>query len=660
MVICLRLLVIVLVIVAIDAQILSKEGCDGVCGANNAYIVPSGAREQFRTSKGMYWSSALREPFSCDSKSERWARLAHSFMLRLGYNVTAVKCPYMNTASMSKTNAVVWSTYRKLVAAQKNIDSELKDGKRLMQLGYTVTRDKEAQECFVQTFHGIRQQKNEDTSSPTENSWYLLFTVIEPLSMSKHISARSEFINIESGATLPLSLNSRPIERCTTLSCGEFSVLKWESKPFRHSLFVQWRNEEVPGFGTAVDEITANTDAAHNAKEDATASNIAILCLPLIMSIPPISLIETVSDWTTLWYVLATDIFSVFPLIIKGGELLIMSGKTFESSSVTTFEVHNDEFAFFETFLVDCFQGTLESWTLQLGFILVTVGIWFMFASTLAEFVFWRGLRIKEIQGPDLLVEDLNASIDNISPETTTLDLEIIGSETESTQVTMFAGIQMGSIVKGRRKWILMLAVCVLASYAVVLVKGQMVCLGKSFSCVAVVCTVALHIITTSSTSDVLHQNFGIGVGVAICIGPLYIAGNVHPMLRRSPIWGQLLHGCNAGCAIWMFVLYHLVTRRMNLDRVLGCLIPSWTYFSVSLTIHVVRSSSKDRRLWKYFGFGFALGCLYGPFSFLFTQCFPDIRGHPWRKRCLHDGFIYGSAMLFTMAILFIRWPFRY
>ena len=64
--------------------------------------------------------------------------------------------------------------------------------------------------------------------------------------------------------------------------------------------------------------------------EDLSASNLAILCMPLVMSIPPISVYD-VPDSAVLWYVLATDVLAVVPLLIKSIELIVLDKMNKES-----------------------------------------------------------------------------------------------------------------------------------------------------------------------------------------------------------------------------------------------------------------------------------------------------------------------------------------
>lgn len=66
--------------------------------------------------------------------------------------------------------------------------------------------------------------------------------------------------------------------------------------------------------------------------EDATTgSNIAILALPMILTLVPIALVADVSQRSMLLYILLCDILTALPMAIKGAELLSISRRRFTS-----------------------------------------------------------------------------------------------------------------------------------------------------------------------------------------------------------------------------------------------------------------------------------------------------------------------------------------
>ncbi len=58
-----------------------------------------------------------------------------------------------------------------------------------------------------------------------------------------------------------------------------------------------------------------------NVGNELSPSNIAILSLPLLMAVLPVSLFQEVSTTATAWYVLVSDISVAVPLCIPGLKL---------------------------------------------------------------------------------------------------------------------------------------------------------------------------------------------------------------------------------------------------------------------------------------------------------------------------------------------------
>ncbi len=87
-----------------------------------------------------------------------------------------------------------------------------------------------------------------------------------------------------------------------------------------------------------------------------SASNMAILLLPLILALVPLGLFQDVSLTMALLYTLATDIVSVLPVALKGIELL--SGDTSKHSTVSYVygKPGKENFAVAETWAAACRQ----------------------------------------------------------------------------------------------------------------------------------------------------------------------------------------------------------------------------------------------------------------------------------------------------------------
>lgn len=75
-----------------------------------------------------------------------------------------------------------------------------------------------------------------------------------------------------------------------------------------------------PGFG---DCSGAKSKTKSIVEDSLTASNIAILMLPVALALVPLGLFQDASLLVTLFFALATDVISVLPAAIKGFELII-------------------------------------------------------------------------------------------------------------------------------------------------------------------------------------------------------------------------------------------------------------------------------------------------------------------------------------------------
>lgn len=85
-----------------------------------------------------------------------------------------------------------------------------------------------------------------------------------------------------------------------------------------------------------LDALDATDLHVQQAEDAMTPSSIAILVLPLFLNLVPISLLTEVSTIFTLVYVLFSDILTVVPLMIKGGELIHI-GQIRERATVLRF-----------------------------------------------------------------------------------------------------------------------------------------------------------------------------------------------------------------------------------------------------------------------------------------------------------------------------------
>eukprot|EP00171_Calliarthron_tuberculosum_P001314 IDg1314t1 len=249
-------------------------------------------------------------------------------------------------------------------------------GDRLRIESYVKLFHNKEEFCYLRSYRGIYSLNGSGPSS----DWFLMITATE---QSNYASLLSEFLSPASNTPF-IPLRSDSHNNCSHPTCKPYTVFRHASKTYS-SLFVDWHAYNFPGSSIVKEKLKEAMAEFEQNLEDAKPSNIAILCLPLLMSIPPISLFESVSDRTTLWYVLATDVLAVIPILIKGGELLRERANGIEL--IRLYRARLGHFAFFEIFKSRCYSK--ESSKSSLGIGLVVTGIWLMLASILAEFTTW-------------------------------------------------------------------------------------------------------------------------------------------------------------------------------------------------------------------------------------------------------------------------------
>ncbi len=82
-----------------------------------------------------------------------------------------------------------------------------------------------------------------------------------------------------------------------------------------------------------LEQVRLRVEQLENVNNELSASNLAILCLPLLMVAPPISLFESVLNTAKAWYLFATGILAALSLLTQGMDLVIiypLGGQSFE------------------------------------------------------------------------------------------------------------------------------------------------------------------------------------------------------------------------------------------------------------------------------------------------------------------------------------------
>lgn len=164
--------------------------------------------------------------------------------------------------------------------------------------------------------------------------------------------------------------------------------------------------ESNPAVQSAISE---GEHATQQAQDATTASNIAILALPLMLNIVPVALIAETNNLGMLLYTLLTDVLTAVPLAIKGVEVLTI-GKTQRYSVVTRFtggnlEAEDPEIAdnkAGEVWAARC--SSADKFTAR-GVVFLTVALTFMIVGIILEFAARKWKRRK---GPKQKIAGIN------------------------------------------------------------------------------------------------------------------------------------------------------------------------------------------------------------------------------------------------------------
>lgn len=114
-----------------------------------------------------------------------------------------------------------------------------------------------------------------------------------------------------------------------------------------------------------------NEVAVDQARDAITLSNVAILALPMVVSLVPVAFIADLNTCATLLYVVFTDLLAVLPFLIKGVEL-VYTGSAQRGETVA-YHIGSPELGLLEVWSVAC-QGDSSFQALGIAFICVAVG----------------------------------------------------------------------------------------------------------------------------------------------------------------------------------------------------------------------------------------------------------------------------------------------
>ncbi len=313
-------------------------------------------------------------------------------------------------------------------------------------------------------------------------------------------------------------------------------------------MFVNWKAEEVPGMKRLLDEFSGGAEHLQNVDKDLSPSNLAILCLPLIMSIPPISLLGSVSTTATLWYAFATDFLAAMPLLIKGVELIIAYKKA-TAGMASTISMMGEKHGIFEAWNVECRTPTVRvGWV---GAVLVIVSSWFIAASNYVEFLFWRAVQYKRGQLKEILAGRYKSSVE----ETPDRRTEIVdGIETPPRHRCRF-----------HRRRIIIIGLIVVAA-AVILAPIETSEVREVREVGYVASNAVFSILVVLIRLLVLHRlfqfaqwRFIFGIIFGLTFGPLYLFLHAFKSVRNSEKWGEISEGAHIGFASFAMISKFLI-----------------------------------------------------------------------------------------------------
>lgn len=145
--------------------------------------------------------------------------------------------------------------------------------------------------------------------------------------------------------------------------------------------------EEAPAVILAVEQMDLDVDQARDA---VTPSNVAILALPMIINLIPVSLLADVGTFGLLTYTLLTDIVTTVPFIIKGFELIAMGRREYRDHAAWFRGKSSEQFVLAELWATKCRILDVR----EMGVVFVAVGFAVMLIGVIAE-VLARRLRRK-------------------------------------------------------------------------------------------------------------------------------------------------------------------------------------------------------------------------------------------------------------------------
>ncbi len=199
----------------------------------------------------------------------------------------------------------------------------------------------------------------------------------------------SEFIGVDLATRSfikPLWQNVRPLDGIPENSerSNFTTVLQmWDKRSGLDSFSSEFReNKDTPASVSTSKFFEEDEDKA---KDSLTPSNIALLALPLVLSLVPVALIADVDSTGIFVYTVFTDVLTAVPFIIKGFELMSISSRGTEVEQTWVQGGTGDTILFLEMTWTKC---TIQA--RAVGIVFVSIGFSFLVFGIVAEIVALR------------------------------------------------------------------------------------------------------------------------------------------------------------------------------------------------------------------------------------------------------------------------------
>ncbi len=632
------------VVTSVHSQFVPPK-CSKLCGIN-----PKQVKFQLRKDSHLS-SSAPRALVRTGGKCARnagianWKVSSRRFLSSVGMNDTMFGCPKLNNIQRRPNNTEIPTFWRSRLYDPfynwPNAEYPTQHVLRpTLNYIYGIALDSVPATCNIRVDRGVLRQTPNGQFLP---SWIIAYT---------YPRLSGWVFGLVDEATLRFRSIRAPRnkdDKCQGNSCKRYNALWFVSnttirytkekarvKPENiFSMFADWEYMQVPGMTLMVEELKQAVSKLQEIDNDLSASNLAILCLPIVMSVPPISLLTEVSDTATVWYVFATDIFAILPLLIKGIELI----KAYSDARVriySTLSMTGKQYGLFERWYIGCAPKKFK--TDAIGKLIVLVSVWFMVASVYSEFIFWQ--RAKHMRKRE---EKKNVMSDLTDGEILELnhylgfDQPVKVEETDPNQ-------------KRRRNSAIRYAISFLSSVAIVIAVPFTIHIAVL--CVSVLLLIFLRAFATGQLRRFLQWQYVAGFAFGFVTGALCLILHSFKSVRKSKGWEDGSDGACAGFASSVAGLYlWFVFSPMYGGPMAPILLFVWVFGASLVLVHVLRNLDEDKALWRCFGHGVAAGFLFGPLGVLFKRWICEIDRNEQTETYFFLGFGFGLNLLASVSL---------